>query len=49
MYNSHTAKIINQTVNNIVKLDIISSAGTNKNNFCSHCCYIPEPSNIMSI
>lgn len=49
MYSSHTAKIINQTANNIVELDIISSVDTNKNNFCSHCCYVSEPSNIMSV
>lgn len=46
---SHTAKIMSQTANNIVESDIISSADTNKNNFCSHCCYVPEPSNIMSV
>lgn len=49
MYNSHTAKIMNQTANNIFELDIISSADTNKNNFCSHCYYVPESSNIMTV
>lgn len=43
---SHIAKIMNQTANNIVELDVILCADTNKNNFCSHCCYVPEPSNI---
>lgn len=38
---------MNQTANNIVELDIISSADTNKNNLRSHCylsLFYPEPS-----
>lgn len=49
MYHSHIAKIMKQTANNIVELGIISSADKNKKNFCSHCYYVPEPSNILSV